>query len=116
MLINKCYHMNCVLVAICCFVEARKLPRVSVAARDSTAVSKSKLWTLEKAVSDALQKRDAEAQNSKKYEKSYFGPISDQSRFWGVYFTFMRFGMLAWIRSGHGIQNALLKCRFHIFL
>ena len=53
---------------------------------------------------------------AKTYAKSSFGPISDQSRFFGLYFIFVRFCILGWIRSGHGIQNHLWIVQFISFL
>ena len=38
-----------------------------------------------------------------------------QYRFLGFYFIFDRFGILRWIRSGHGIQNTFVNCKFHCF-
>ena len=55
-------------------------------------------------------------ENDNKNVKSYFGQISDQSRFVNVYHIFIKFGCLGWIRSGHGIQNILVKCQFRDFL
>ena len=46
---------------------------------------------------------------------SDFGPISDQSRFWGFYVIFIEFDILGWIRSGHDIQNIFVNCEFQFF-
>lgn len=47
-----------------------------------------------------------------KCAKSYFGLVSDQSRF-VFYYIIIEFVHLRWIRNGIDIQNPFVKCQLH---
>jgi len=46
----------------------------------------------------------------RKISESHFRTNLD---FVGFYLTFIRFGILVWIRNGHGIKNPFVKCEIH---